>query len=166
MSLSARIAVGPSRRLDALASAVAIAGVAVVAATAATRWPNALAPVVATALATAAVLAIAARRRIANADRFTMIVGERSEIAIDATPAGPIEATWRLTGSTLVWPGFVVLALRPIDSSRRRPATRIVPILDRTLDAEAARALRRYLTWSLRGGNGIDGATLRDAGRR
>ena len=160
MSLTARIAVVPSRRLDHAADLLAGGGVLVATAACAARWPDGLGAVVAVALVAAGAGIVTQRHRGRSASGFTMHVSDRDEVEVEvasssaSASARVADDSARLTGATLVWPGFVVVALRSVAAPGTRASTRIVPLLDRELALPERRALRRFLTWSLHGGAG------------
>ncbi len=152
MSLSARITVAPSRRLDLAALAIAIGGIAVVAATVAARWPAA-APVVALGALGAAAFVVAraaVRRRLTIA--YSLTVSNRAEIDVFPDPRAT-EGPWRLADTTMAWSGFAVLALRKTDPTIATGIVRMA-VLDVDLARDERRALSRFMMWSLRGGDG------------
>ena len=154
MSLTARIAVVPSRRLDRMGDVLAGGGVVVACVTLVARWPGSLGAALAVALGVVIAGIVARHRRDRTAAGFTMFVSDRAEVEIASVARHDADETWRLTDATLVWPGCIVVALQSDSATGAGPTTRVVPLLDRELALPDRRALRRFLTWSLRGGVG------------
>ena len=148
MSLSARIAVGPSRRLALLTTILPIGGVVVCAATLALRWP-AIAALTA-AIAVVACVAIVLHARQRPGVTRTLSVSHRVDCAVEPDPTGA-DGSWRLAESTLAWPGFSLLALRRSEAATHDAVLRL-PIFSAELATADRRALGRFLLWSLRAG--------------
>ena len=147
MSLSARIAVGPSRRLALLTTILPIGGIVACAVTMAMRWP-AMAPA---AIAVAAGLTVILHARRLRVVTTTLVVSHRPEFAVEPDPTGA-DGAWRLAESTLVWPGFSLLALRRCGPPAHEAVLRL-PIFAAELATSDRRALSRFLLWSLRAGS-------------
>lgn len=151
MTLSARIAIPASRRLERLATMLPMGGCAAAAVTLAVRWPQSVPFIAVSLLAASVALVVSARRR---RPALTLTVSRHPEIDVQPDPAGGA-GHWRLAESTMAWPGFAMLALVPFDRSIGTPVVR-VPVLSAELDAADRRALDRFLIWSMRGGVGGD----------
>ena len=149
MSLSARIAVRPSRRAALLGAAFAGGGVICVVLTIAARWPHWAVPV---AASIAASIALVASTRIARANRgegpLTLSVSDHVEVRVATTTSTPDEPSWRLVDGTLLWPHLAVLALRQDGSGR----VLRLPLFAAESTVDDRRAASRFLAWSLRGG--------------
>ena len=152
MSLSARIAIDPSRRLERLAMLLPVGGVVVAAAMLSRRWPQAIPLLLPLAAAGCAAIVVSVRRR--RGAPITLTVSHHPEFDVRPDPVGN-EGPWRLADSTVVWPGFWMLALRMADPSMPARVVR-VPVLAGELAAADRRALSRFLIWSLHGGAGGD----------
>ena len=151
MSLSARIALLPSRGIAHVERAMALGGVAVAAAATLARWPSATGVVAAVgvAFATAVVAAVTARRGGAGA--AVIVVADHEAVRLETTRADLPTDGWRLDESTVSWPSFAVVALRD-EHGRvlRRPVDMAaLPPRDRW-------ALARFLQWSLRAPRAAD----------
>lgn len=157
MTLSARIAIRPSRRLERLAMALPLAGCVVAAVTLAVRWPSSTAFIALSALA--ASVAIVASVRGRRAIDLVLTVSRHAEIDVEPDPAGGT-GHWCLAESTMTWPGFAMLALRPFDRSVVTPMVR-VPVSTAELAASDRRALGRFLIWSMQGETGDDPLSAR-----
>ena len=157
MSLSARIALDPSRRLERLAMLLPAGGVVVAAATGALRWPQA-SPFLLLLIvgACAAIFATVRRRR---PTRVTLTVSQHADLDVQPGPAGT-DAAWRLAESTVVWTGFSMLALRTSDPTLHARTVRL-PVFAAEMAAADRRALSRFLVWSMHGGAGRDRRSLR-----
>ena len=151
MTLSARIPIGPSRRLALLSVAIPSAGVLVAASTMAARWPQSSWLLAVTAMVVCATFTVAMLARHRRAIVHTLIVSQHAEFDVQPDPLGT-EGTWRLAESTVVWPGFSMLALRKSDSSIATHVTRL-GVFDAELVSGNRRSLSRFLLWSLRGGD-------------
>ena len=152
MSLSARIAIVPSRRIERLATLLPAGGVIVATATFALRWPAAL-PVL-LVIASAASIALIMAARMHRSTSITLVVSHHPEIDVRPAPNG-IDAPWRLAESTVRWPGFSMLALRPCDPTIRARTIRVA-VSTPEQDPVDRRALSRFLVWALHGGVGGD----------
>lgn len=145
MSLTARIALSPSRAVAIAERVVPLAGLAVAAAAIATRFPGsavwtlAAALLVATAFLTRALVA-------ASRPSIVLLVSDRPEVEVVGPPE--VDGAWRLAESTVAWPGFAMLALERED---RRGALRY-PVTASGLAARDRRAFARFVTWSMRAG--------------
>jgi hypothetical protein len=144
MSLSARIALGPSRRIALVEILFPLVGAVVAMSAAWSRWPDRSGTIVAFATILLALLAIATARR---ARHVSMTISDRGEFDVALAEEQPSENSWRLHPSTLIWPGFSVVALRD-DTGRRLT----VPVFGRELPEIERRALSRFLLWNARGG--------------
>jgi hypothetical protein len=149
MSLSARIAVGPSRRIALMSTVLPIGGVVVCAVTLALRWP-AVAPLSAI-IAVAAGLSLVLHIRRRPGVTMTLFVSHRADFAVEPDPTG-VDGSWHLAESTLVWPGFSMLALRSSGLAAHDAVLRL-PIFAVELATADRRALSRFLLWSLRAGS-------------
>ena len=149
MTLSARIAVGPSRRLLIATAGLSTGGVIVAATTAAARWPGAHAAVA--AFACIAVLTFFGRAlaRHRRTPVRTLVWSHGADVAVVASDHD--EGPWRVAPPTMTWSGgalgLSVLALAPADGGR----TIVLPVLDDDLGS-ARRDWNRRLLWALRGG--------------
>ena len=145
MSLSARIAVRPSRRAALLGAVVAGGGAICVVLTIAARWPHWAVPV-------AALIAIVACHRAARPTvehgPLTLSVSDEVEVRVATTTSAPDEPSWRLVAGTMLWPHFAVLALRQDGSGH----VLRVPMFAAESAPDDHRAASRFLAWSLRGG--------------
>lgn len=150
MTLSARIAIDPSRRLQRLATVLPAVGFVVAATTLALRWPQA--STVMALVAVAGCLALFGLSRRYRPKPVTLTVSHRRELDLEPDPADS-EGPWRLVDTTVIWPGFSMLALRRADPAARARVVRI-PVFADELDAAGRRALGRFLIWSLHGGAG------------
>ncbi len=150
MTLSARIEVGPSRRLALLATVLPIGGVLVATGTMAVRWSGAVWLLATLAILACAAVGLARRGQLRDARRHTFIVSQRAEFDVVPDPLDS-EGTWQLAESTVVWPGFAMLALRKSDPSISARVERLA-VFDAELDRADRRSLGRFLLWSLRGG--------------
>ena len=157
MTLSARIAIPPSRRLERLATMLPLGGCLAAAVTLAVRWPQSMVFVAVSLLA--ASVAVAASVRRLRRPVLTLTVSRHTEIDIQPDPDGGT-GHWRLAESTMAWPGFAMLALLPFDRSISAPVVR-VPAFAAELVAADRRALDRFLIWSMRGGTGGDSRSAR-----
>ncbi len=165
MSLSARIAVRASRRLEALACGIAIGGIVVASFTAVHRWPDFAAPFLGPAIGCAVVVLWLAARRVRTATRHTLSVSDRSAIAVSPDVESGDGESWRLDDSTMMWPGFSIIGLRKeSDAVHGNPAMRLA-VFDAESSAIDRRALHRFLLWSLRGGEGKGADTRANAAR-
>lgn len=154
MTLSARIAVRASRRLESIAGGVALGGLAVATSTCVYRWPHlAGLPIVA---ATAAAIAIAFLRVRADraASYLVLSVADRAEIAVSPDPESGDGESWRLDGSTMMWPGFSVIGLRKASDATHGSRSMRLAVFDTEMSALDRRSFHRFLLWSLRGGQG------------
>ncbi len=149
MSLSARIALEPSRAVAAVERIMAAGGVVVAAATAAWRWPSATGSCAMAAVATFAALAAVERLRRRRAARATIVVADRLEVGLADASWPDDGSSWTLAEPTMVWPGFAVVALAPASGA----AKRLLPVGTNALPPADRRALRRFLVWSLRAGH-------------
>ena len=144
MSLSARIALDPSRRVAWAERAVPLLGLVVAAATLAVRWPAAAIPVlVAAAFAVIAFVRWSGPLRPA-ADPYRLSLSDRPEFGVVLPDGSSIDA--RLVESTVAWPGFWMLALGGAAGSR---VTRLA-VSPSELHADARRALGRFVLWATR----------------
>ena len=150
MSLSARIAVGPSRRLALLSTILPIGGIVVCAATLVQRWPAAA--LLSIAIAACLAMALRVRHRAVEPRTLsrTLSVSHHVDFAVEPDPTGA-DGSWRLADSTVVWPGFALLAVRRSDPDARGGVLRL-PIVTAELATADRRALSRFLLWSLRAG--------------
>ncbi len=161
MSLSARIAVEPSRRMASAAAFVSVTGVLVAARTVLERWPTSTAWTVAAATVAAIVLVASVAGRHRGSGRRVLMVSHRAEVDVVAGDAFD-GSSWRLTDGTLRWAGFSMLALR-----REEPRETLrLPVFDAELPTADRRALGRFLLWSLRGGARAATAPRADGGPR
>ncbi len=159
MSLSARIAVRASRRLEVVAGGLAIGGVVVAAFSAACRWPGSASMLA--GAATAIAIAIGFRRvrcALAAADHV-LSVSDRVEIAVSTDPESGDGESWRLDDSTMMWPGFSVIGLRKGCDAVPGGRSMRLAVFDAELCVIDRRSLHRFLLWSLRGGQGQGAAT-------
>ena len=164
MTLAARLRIVPSRRLAALGACVAAGAVALPVVTLA-AWIDSE---IVAAFALAAVLGGAllgwrVYRRALSASGFEILISGQGDVQIvpDLGVAGcedlHPDGGYRLASGSVAWPGFSVLAMSPTDpttvalseSGRLR-----IAVLRSDLAAEDARALHRFMLWSLRGGAG------------
>lgn len=153
MSLSARIAVRPSRRLEVLAGCVAVGGVVVATVSAACRWPYVAWPLAAIAVVAAIAAIAVVRVGTRTTSGWVLSVSDRAEIAVSSEPASSDGAGWLLDDSTTMWPGFAVIGLTRGDGARPGRSMRLA-VFDAELSPIDRRALHRFLLWSLRGGLG------------
>ena len=141
MSLSARVAVGPSRLLRAVELAVVLVGafvfVATVSARAVAGHPVVL--LLAVGLAALAVLFWPARRR---PPVVVLGLGDRSGIDVMSPDGTTVRRV--VDPSTTAWPGVAVVRLA--DPVAGAPVLDL-PVVDRELPRADARALRRFLGW-------------------
>jgi len=147
MSLAARISVAPSRRVWLAEGAVPVIGLLVAATAALARWPSS--PVALFAGAWLASMLIVMLPRTSRPGRLTMTVADRAEFDVTAADES-CEGCGRLVDTTVVWPGFAMLALSRDDDRR---VVRL-PIVMAELEAVDRRPLARFLTWSMRAGGG------------
>ena len=150
MSLSARIAVAPSRRLASMGTLVASGGFLVAAFTAVARWPD-----LATVWIGMAVVALGIllhRCRTLRSSYCTLSVTDRPEIALSPDVESGDGESWRLDDSTMMWPGFSVIALRRDGDALHGGRPVRWAVFDAELRPMDRRALHRFLVWSLRGG--------------
>ena len=153
MTLSARIALGPSWRLAFGAALVPSAAVSVGAVTWAANRPDAVWPIGLAAIAVVGAVVLAAVRRHRATPRRVLSVADRTEFDVIPDPAG-LEGSWRLAESTVVWPGFAMLALCRADASVSSTVVRI-PVFDAEIADADRRSLARFLLWSLRTGRAL-----------
>ena len=165
MSLSTRIAIGPSRWL-AFAEAAMIAGAIVVtAATVAARLTVESAPVSLWLLAGVAAfvaVAIGARRWIKQTHScvYEVFIGERAGVSVRRLGEDSMPHPSTLTDAAMVWPGFAMLALAlptPLPhalahggGARHRVLN--IPVVRAEMDANDAWRLHRFLLWAQRDG--------------
>ena len=147
MTLSAQIAISPSRVLAALESAMLLGGAVCVMASVAVS----LAPALATAsIVGAIVVASAVAHRVWKRRMSASVI----HLALDASPGvGYREADGALQSAalaegTLCWPGLALVVLSVEDC----PGPRVVPVFDAELACEQGRQLRRFLIWRQRTG--------------
>ncbi|MEO8937622.1 MAG: hypothetical protein ABI277_02500 [Burkholderiaceae bacterium] len=146
MSLSARIAVGPSLRVTLLAIVLATGAFVVAGVTAATCLHDSTAAVV-TAFAAGwgfTIAGIVHRHRATS--RIVLSVSDRADIGVDR-----YEHPLKLLEPTMAWPGFSVLALAEADAPSRAVVVQY-PLLSADIAPSDRRALSRFMLWSLRGG--------------
>jgi hypothetical protein len=147
MSLSARIALGPSRRIALVEILFPLVGSVVAMSAALPRWPDRNGTIVAFATILLALFAIATARRARRVRHVSMTVSDRGAFDVALSEEQLSENSWRLGPSTLIWPGFSVVALQD-DAGRRLT----VPVFGRELPEIERRALSRFLLWNARGG--------------
>jgi hypothetical protein len=151
MSLSARIALDPSHRVAMAEMIVPIVGVAVATAALASRWPLVAGGLVACATISMAFLSAQVVRR-RHLRRYTITVAASPEIGVLDALAADAVGSGRLVHSTLLWPGFAVLAIARDDGRTVR-----LPLVVAELPPVERRALARFLMWSLRARGGMPG---------
>ena len=146
MSLSARIALAPSRRIAWAEQSLATAGVFVAGAAMAGRWPDQrmtwLACMLVAALASTTWCTLRRRDSVVRVLAFS----DRATIDVLTTEPDPTAGVWRLTETTLLWQGFALVALVR-DGSRR---VLRMPLLLADLTSVDRRSLGRLLLWSMR----------------
>ena len=177
MSLSTRIAIGPSRRL-AFAEAAMIAGaIAVTAATVAARLVAESAPAavwLVTGLATLSAVGICVKRRIKpiGPHGHEVFIGDRGTLSVRCPGEDTKPHAFALTDASLVWPGFAVLSLSPSPSPSPplapAPASMLpawarlrtfdLAVVRAEMDADDGRRLYRYLLWAQRNGSHRSGS--------
>jgi di/tricarboxylate transporter len=148
MSLAARIALAPSSRTALAERTVPMLGAIVAATTLIARWPSHTLELVVMAVVVVACCAIVGFRRDRRARPMTLHVADRT--TFDVACDGSIDGAARLVESTVVWPGFAMLALAVDDG---RTVVRRAVVAAELAPAEC-RALQRFLLWSLRARGG------------
>jgi hypothetical protein len=147
MSLAARIAFAPSRRIAFVESTVPVVGLVVAATAMLARWPSSVVALLAGMAMGLPLLAVL--RRAGRPRRLTMTVADRAEFDVMAADAA-WDGSRRLAETTVAWPGFAMLALSCDDGG---PVLRL-PIVMAELDPADRRPLERFLTWSMRARGG------------
>jgi len=143
MSLAARIAFAPSRRIAWAESTVPVAGLVVAATALLARWPASVVALLVTLAIGLPLLAVLPRT--GRPRRLTMTVADRAEFDVMATDAS-WDGSRRLAETTVAWPGFAMLSL---SGDAGGPVLRL-PIVMAELDPADRRPLQRFLTWSMR----------------
>lgn len=170
MSLSTRIAIGPSRRLALVEAAIVAGAIIVTAATAAARFVDASAPAATWLTVGAAALIavlVAIRRcidRLASASH-EVFLDERAGVSVRRLGDEDMPHAVRLNEDAVVWPDFAVLSLAStsapvVATALRAPLRRRaleIPVLRTELDPHDARRLYRFLRWAERGGSYASG---------
>lgn len=160
MSLSTRIAIGPSRTL-ALAEAVMIAGAFMTAViTAAARSladSGAQTPWVAVGAALVVAIALGYRqwKRRSGTCGHEIIIGELGDLSVRCLGGDAVPESFELTEASTVWPGFAVLSLSttPAAGSDAGLRNRVfdLPIVRGEMQRGDARRLHRFMLWMQRG---------------
>lgn len=175
MSLSTRIAIGPSRWL-AVAEAAMIAGAIVVtAATAAARLAVESAPAslwfVVGAAAFVAV-AVGARRWIKQIRScvYEVFISERAGVSVRRLGEDSMPHPSELTDAAMVWPDFAMLSLTlpphspplPARGAGGRRRALDIPVVRAEMNARDAWRLHRFLLWAQRDGQHRVGSSGKD----
>ena len=163
MSLSTRLAIGPSRCL-AWAEASIIAGALVVTATTASARlaPDAMWSVAGFSAALAIVLG--ARRWIkqVGSRKYEVFISERTGVSVRHGGEDTMPHSFELTEAAMVWPSFVVLSMRRTHRPGLRRLTLHIPVVRAELDAGEAWQLHRFMLWAQRGGLQAGGSIPKD----
>ena len=147
MTLSAQIAIGPSRVLAALEAAMLLgAAVCVTACVAVTLAPALAATSVAGAIVIASAVAHRAWKRRTSAPIRHLSLDASADVGYREADGALQRAA--LADGTLCWPGLAVVVLSVED----RAGLRSVPVFDADLARERGRQLRRFLIWRQRTG--------------
>jgi hypothetical protein len=153
MSLSARIAVEPSRHVAWAELLIPLFGSLVAGATLCVRWPaHRVEVLVAIGLCAAWASGFGFRRLRIAREALRLTISDRAELDVLSTDA-TIDGVFRLVESTVVWSGFWILALERDGGGR----VRHLAFEPSELPLEARRPLARFLIWSKRTRGGRSG---------
>ncbi len=178
MSLSTRIAIGPSRCLANTCAAMIAGAIIVTAATATAHLVADSAPAalwLMTGVATLIAFAICAKRWIkpAGSRVYEVLISDRAVVSVRCPGEDTMPQTFELSDASMVWPGFAVLSLSPTLPLPSAPTSRLLARLcRRTLDLAVVRAemdandgwrLHRFLLWAQRNGSRAGEPTPKDS---
>jgi hypothetical protein len=148
MSLSARIVLDPSWRIAAVEAVFSCFGAIVAGVALALRYPEFAPLLVAFALMSGVAIAWSAARRFRATGRMLLVTSDHLQVGVEGASLAP-EGDVRIAPSTLLWPGFAIVALT---GEFGGPVVRR-PVVLAELPSVGRRDLARYLTWALRGGH-------------
>lgn len=171
MSLSTRIAIGPSRTL-ALAEAVMIAGAFMAALITAAAHPladsGAQTPWVVAGAALVVGIALGYRqwKRRNGSCGHEIIIGELGDLSVRCLGGDAAPESFELTDASTVWPGFAVLSLSttPAAGSDTGLGSHVfdLPVIRGEMQRGDARRLHRFMLWMQRGAPRLAGSRVED----
>ena len=178
MSLSTRIAIGPSRCLANTRSAMIAGAIIVTAATAAAHLVADSASVVlwlTTGAATLIASAMCMKSWIkpAGSRVYEVFISDRAVVSLRCQDEDTMPQTFELSDASMVWPGLAVLSLSPtlpLPSDRasrllvrlRRRALDLA-VVNAEMDADDGWRLHRFLHWAQHNGSRAAEPTPRDS---